>query len=629
MMQKILYPERARWPELTRRPAFSFETLEAQIAPVLADVRARGEEAVRAYTRRFDGVEIDDPAVPPEALAAAREAVPADLRAAIRLAKRNIETFHAAQVERPVRIETAPGVVCRRKSVAIERVGLYVPGGTAPLFSTVLMLGIPARLAGCREVVLCTPPGPDGAVHPALLFAAHLLGLDRVFRIGGAQAVAAMAYGAGSVPRVDKIFGPGNQYVTVAKQLVSREGVAIDMPAGPTEVAVVIDETARPDFVAADLLSQAEHGPDSQVVLLSTCLNNVDKVLEAVRRQLESLPRKSIAEQSLAHSKAVVFETMEEVMDFANAYAAEHLILAVENPEALAERVVNAGSVFLGHLTPEAVGDYASGTNHTLPTNGYARAYAGVSVDAFVKKITFQALTEEGLRSIGPAVETMARAEALDGHARAVTIRLAALDAAPPPALPPRVGRVHRQTKETDVHVALDLDGRGRADVHTGLGFFDHMLEQIARHAGFDLTVHVAGDLHVDEHHTIEDTALALGAALLDALGDKRGIERYGFLLPMDDALAQVALDLSGRSWLVWDVPLKRERLGDVPAEMFFHFFKSFSDAAKCNLNVKAEGENEHHVIEAVFKAFARALRQAVRRDADRMDVLPSTKGTL
>ncbi len=629
MMQKILYPERARWPELTRRPAFPFEALEAQIAPVLADVRARGIEAVRAYTRRFDGVAIDDPAVPPEALAAAREAVPADLRAAIRLARRNIETFHAAQVERPVRIETAPGVVCWRKPVAIERVGLYVPGGTAPLFSTVLMLGVPARLAGCREIVLCTPPGPDGAVHPALLYAAHLLGLDRVFRIGGAQAVAAMAYGAGSVPRVDKIFGPGNQYVTVAKQLVTRDGVAVDMPAGPTEVAVVIDETARPDFVAADLLSQAEHGPDSQVVLLSTCLNNVDKVLEAVHRQLESLPRKSIAEQSLAHSKAVVFETMEEVMDFANAYAAEHLILAVENPEALAERVVNAGSVFLGRLTPEAVGDYASGTNHTLPTNGYARAYAGVSVDAFVKKITFQTLTEEGLRTIGPAVETMARAEALDGHARAVTIRLEALDDAVPPALPSRVGRVHRQTKETDVHVALTLDGHGRADVHTGLGFFDHMLEQIARHGGFDLTVHVAGDLHVDEHHTVEDTALALGAALLDALGDKRGIERYGFLLPMDDALAQVALDLSGRSWLVWDVPLKRERLGDVPAEMFFHFFKSFSDAAKCNLNVKAEGENAHHVIEAVFKAFARALRQAVRRDADRMDVLPSTKGTL
>ncbi len=629
MMEKILYPERSRWPELTRRPAFSFETLAAQIAPVLADVRARGIEAVREYTRRFDGVELDDPAAPPEALAAAAEAVPAELRAAIRLARRNIETFHAAQLERSARIETAPGVVCWRKSVALERVGLYVPGGTAPLFSTALMLGVPARLAGCREIVLCTPPGPGGAVPPAIAFTANLLGLDRVFRIGGAQAVAAMAYGAGSVPRVDKIFGPGNQYVTVAKQLVQREGVAIDMPAGPTEVAVVLDETARPDFVAADLLSQAEHGPDSQVVLLSTCLNTVENVLEAVDRQLENLPRKSIAEQSLKNSKAIVFETMDEAMDFANAYAAEHLILAVENPEALAERVVNAGSVFLGHLTPEAVGDYASGTNHTLPTNGYARAYAGVSVDAFVKKITFQALTEEGLRSIGPAVETMARAEALDGHARAVAIRLAALEAAPPPALPPRVGRVHRQTKETDVHVALALDGRGRADVHTGLGFFDHMLEQIARHGGFDLTVHVAGDLHVDEHHTIEDTALALGAALLDALGDKRGIERYGFLLPMDDALAQVALDLSGRSRLVWDVPLKRERLGDVPAEMFAHFFKSFSDAAKCNLNIRAEGENEHHKIEAVFKAFARALRQAVRRDPARMDVLPSTKGTL
>ena len=628
-MQTIIHPERARWPELTRRPSLPFEALEAQVAPVLADVRTRGIEAVRAYTRRFDGIAIDDPAVPAEALAAAREAVPADLRDAIRLAKRTLETFHAAQLTQPARIETAPGVVCWRKPVAIERVGLYVPGGSAPLFSTVLMLGVPARLAGCREIVLCTPPGPDGAVHPAVRYAAHLLGIDRVFRIGGAQAIAAMAYGAGSVPRVDKIFGPGNQYVTVAKQLVQREGVAIDMPAGPTEVAVVTDETAHPAFVAADLLAQAEHGPDSQAVLLSTCLNTVENVLEAVETQLEELPRKSIAKQSLENSRAIVFETMDEAMDFTNAYAAEHLILAVANPEALAEKVVNAGSVFLGHLTPESAGDYASGTNHTLPTNGYARAYSGVSVDAFVKQITFQSLTEEGLRTIGPAVATMARAEALDGHACSVTIRLDALDAATPTPLPPRVGRVHRQTKETDIHVTLDLDGRGRADVHTGLGFFDHMLEQIARHGGFDLTVHVTGDLHVDEHHTIEDTALALGAALLDALGDKRGIERYGFLLPMDDALAQVALDLSGRSWLVWDVPFTRERVGDVPTEMFAHFFKSCSDAAKCNLNVKAEGENDHHKIEAVFKAFARTLRQAVRRDPARMDVLPSTKGTL
>ncbi len=626
-MRVYVNPDRTRWAELVRRPVQETAALEARVRPILEAVRTGGDAAVRDFTQRFDGVALGDLAVPPEALAAAR--VPDDLAAAIRLARRNIEAFHAAQRTATARIETAPGVTCWRRAVPIERVGLYVPGGTAPLFSTVLMLGIPARLAGCREVVLCTPPGPDGTLPPAIAFTAHLLGIDRVFRIGGAQAIAALAYGTESVPRVDKIFGPGNQYVTVAKQLVQREGVAIDLPAGPTEVAVVADETARPAFVAADLLSQAEHGPDSQVILISTCSNIVDNVLTEVERQLEDLPRKDIAKQALAHSKAVVFDDKATAMAFVNAYAAEHLILAVENPEALAEQVVNAGSVFLGHLTPESAGDYASGTNHTLPTNGYARAYSGVSLDAFVKQITFQALTEEGLRTIGPAVATMARAEALEGHARAVTRRLDALAEAPPPALPPRTGRVHRQTKETDIHVTLTLDGHGHADVHTGLGFFDHMLEQIARHGGFDLTVHVDGDLHVDEHHTIEDTALALGAALLDALGDKRGIERYGFLLPMDDALAQVALDLSGRSWLVWDVPFTREHVGDVPTEMFAHFFKSFADAAKCNLNIRAEGANDHHKIEAVFKAFARALRQAVRRDPARMDVLPSTKGTL
>ncbi len=626
-MHVFVNPDRAQWPALMRRPGQGLEALEAQVRPILEAVRTGGDTAVRDCTRRFDGVDLAGSAVPPAVLAGAR--VPDDLAAAIRLARRHIEAFHAAQCEASARIETAPGVTCWRRAVPIERVGLYVPGGTAPLFSTVLMLGIPARLAGCREVVLCTPPGPDGALPPAIAFTAHLLGLDRVFRIGGAQAIAALAYGTETIPRVDKIFGPGNPYVTVAKQLVQREGVAIDLPAGPTEVAVVADTTARPAFVAADLLSQAEHGPDSQVILITTCANLVDNVLEEVERQLVDLPRKAIAEQALAHSKAVVFDEKDTAMAFVNEYAAEHLILAVEDPEALAERVVNAGSVFLGHLTPESAGDYASGTNHTLPTNGYARAYAGVSVDAFVKKITFQSITPAGLRAIGPAVATMARAEALEGHARAVTHRLEALAAAPTPVLPPRTGRVHRQTKETDIHITLGLDGRGHADIHTGLGFFDHMLEQIARHGGFDLTVHVDGDLHVDEHHTLEDTALALGAALLDALGDKRGLERYGFLLPMDDALAQVALDLSGRSWLVWDVPFTRDRLGDVPTELFFHFFTSFADAAQCNLNIKAEGDNDHHKIEAVFKAFARALRQAVRRDPDRMDVLPSTKGVL
>jgi len=629
-MKKILHPDPTDWPVLLARPVVRFEDLERQILPVLQAVRAEGDAALQRYTAQFDGVQIDDFAVPPEALAAAAAQVPDDLKEAIALAKHNIEAFHAPQLETPQRIETTPGVWCWRRSTPIERVGFYIPGGTAPLFSTILMLGLPARLAGCAEVILCTPPDRSGNVHPAILYTAHLLGINKVFRVGGAQAIAAMAYGTETVPQVYKLFGPGNQYVTVAKQLVNREGVAIDMPAGPTELAVVADATVPPAYIAADLLSQAEHGPDSQVVLISTDVHTVDNVLIAIEAQLDDLPRKAVAAQALANSKAFVVRDLQEAMALSNAYAAEHLILAVENPETLAAQVTNAGSVFLGAYSPESAGDYASGTNHTLPTNGFARAFSGVSVDAFVKKITFQEVTPDGLRQVGPAVEVMAAAEGLDGHRLAVTRRLDDLGRTPVAGtLPDRIGRVHRKTKETDIRITVNLDGRGRADIRTGLGFFDHMLEQLARHGACDLTIQVDGDLHIDEHHTVEDTALALGEAFLKALGDKRGIERYGFLLPMDDVLAQVALDFSGRSWLVWDADFARERIGDVPTEMFYHFFKSFSDTAKCNLNIKAEGDNEHHKIEAIFKALARAVKMAVRRDADRMDVLPSTKGML
>jgi histidinol dehydrogenase len=624
LLRVIDRPPRADWPGLVVRPTRSLEATVEQVRPIVEAVRTGGDAAVRRLTQELDGVLVDDPAVPADELRAAADHVAPELQDAIRIAIRNLERFHATQRDAGARVETTPGVTCWRRNVPIRSVGLYVPGGTAPLFSTVLMLGVPARLAGCPEIVLCSPPGPDGRLHPAILFAASELGIDRVFRIGGAQAIAAMAWGTESVPRVDKLFGPGNQYVTAAKQLASLAGVAVDLPAGPTELAVLADAAAPARFVAADLLAQAEHGPDSQVFLVTTDASLPGRVESELGRQLADLPRADIARRALEGSRCVVVGDMDEAIALVNAYAPEHLVLAVDDAEAVADRVEHAGSVFVGPLAPEAAGDYASGTNHTLPTGGAARGWSGVSLDSFVRKITFQALTADGLRRLGPAVETMARAESLEGHARSVSARLDVIGREV--ERPHRAAEVTRRTNETDIRVRVDLDGTGRTRIRTGLGFFDHMLEQIGRHGGIDLDVTVRGDLHVDEHHTIEDTALALGACLRQALGDKRGIERYGFLLPMDEALAQVALDLSGRAYLVWDVPLSRERVGDVPTELFEHFFRSFCDAAACTLNVRAGGENEHHVIESVFKGVARALGTAVRQGAGG---IPSTKGSL
>ncbi len=424
-MQVIRYPEPARWPELTRRPVFDWSALEVQVQPIVEAVARSGDEALRRFTRQFDGVTLEHFAVPEAEFDAAERTLAPELKDAIGQAAANIERFHAAQAEAVQVVETMPGVRCWRKALPIERVGLYVPGGSAPLFSTVLMLAVPARLAGCARVVLCTPPRTDGSVHPAILFAARLAGIAEVYRVGGAQAIAAMALGTESVPRVDKIFGPGNQYVTAAKQLVQRQGVAIDLPAGPSEVLVVADDTAVPAFVAADLLSQAEHGPDSQVVLVALSEALLEATLDELEAQLATLPRADIARQALAHSRAIVVRTPDEALAFANAYAPEHLILALAEAERWAGEVQHAGSVFLGHYTPESAGDYASGTNHTLPTNGYARAWSGVSLDSFVRKTTFQHITPEGLQRLGPIVETMAAAEALEAHRRAVSIRLA------------------------------------------------------------------------------------------------------------------------------------------------------------------------------------------------------------
>jgi histidinol dehydrogenase len=404
------------------------EEIEKQVRPVMDAVKVRGDEALREYTEKFDGVKVNELLVSAEETAAACTLVSDELKEAISVAKANIETFHAAQRTDVLKVETMPGVHCYRKSVAIEKVGLYIPGGTAPLFSTVLMLAIPAKIAGCSEIVLCTPPDKQGNVHPAILFAASLVGVTSVYKIGGAQAIAAMAFGTDSIPKVSKIFGPGNQYVTAAKQLSTRYGLAIDMPAGPSEVAVYADASAVPAFVAADLLSQAEHGVDSQVVLVAYSEEVVVAVNEAIEEQLKSLPRAAVAIKALENSIGIVLDRQTDAIDLLNEYGAEHLILSVANPWQVADKIINAGSVFLGNYTPESAGDYASGTNHTLPTNGYAKMYSGVSLDSYVKRITYQEISREGLKSLGPVIEKMAAAEQLEAHKNAVTLRLKSIN---------------------------------------------------------------------------------------------------------------------------------------------------------------------------------------------------------
>ena len=417
-------PPSTDWDLILKRPAFDSSQLEESVSKILLDIKLNGDEAVKKYALKFDGIELNELLVSEDEIKAAESLVSDDLKAAIAIAKQNIEKFHFSQVQEVEKIETTPGVICWRKSVGIQKVGLYIPGGSAPLFSTLLMLGIPAVMAGCRDITVCTPCDKNGKVNPVILYVADLIGLKNIYKIGGVQAIAAMAYGTASIPQVYKIFGPGNQYVTCAKQLVNKEGLAIDMPAGPSEVAVYADQTSHAAYVAADLLSQAEHGVDSQVVLVASSVKVVEDVQKELELQLPLLSRKDIAKVALTNSRFIVMDDSTAAFNLLNEYAAEHLIIASDNAIELSEKVVNAGSVFLGHYSPESVGDYASGTNHTLPTNGYAKAYSGVSLDSFVKKITFQHLNEKGLNNIGASVEIMAAAEGLDAHKNAVTIRL-------------------------------------------------------------------------------------------------------------------------------------------------------------------------------------------------------------
>ena len=423
-METILYPRREEWKEIVERPHLDVSQLTATVRSVLDDIKARGDEAVREYELKFDRVQLESLAVSQAEMDEAETLVDDDLKAAIQLAHDNIKTFHESEKFVGQKVSTQPGVTCWQKSVAIEKVGLYIPGGTAPLFSTVLMLATPAKIAGCRDIVLCTPPNREGKVNPAILVAARIAGVSHIFKAGGVQAIGAMAYGTQSVPKVYKIFGPGNQYVMAAKQEVSLHDVAIDMPAGPSEVCVIADANANASFIAADLLSQAEHGIDSQAIFITTSAPKLKEVKDEVKRQLNLLPRKEIAAKALDNSKLVVVANDDEAIDLANTYAPEHLIIQTDNYETLAERVINAGSVFLGKYACESAGDYASGTNHTLPTHGYAVAYNGVNLDSYCRKITFQHLTDEGIRHIGHAVETMAAAEGLDAHRNAMTIRI-------------------------------------------------------------------------------------------------------------------------------------------------------------------------------------------------------------
>ena len=426
-MKKIYKPQQADWQEVLRRPTQTVAAIEEIVNQVFTAIRQEGDTALRAYTEKFDGVVLEDLEVTLEEIRAAQALVPEALKDAIKMAKRNIETFHKAQITKRVAIETVPGVRCWQEKRPIQKVGLYIPGGTAPLFSTILMLAIPAIIAGCQDIVLCSPPNKEGKIHPAILYTASLCGLTQIYKVGGIQAIAGMTFGTESVPKVYKIFGPGNQYVTVAKQLATKYGVAIDMPAGPSELLVVADDSANAAFVASDLLSQAEHGADSQVILVSTSKRMIDDVGAEVANQIKVLPRKEIAQQAIDNSKLIYMDDDISAMALINEYGPEHFIICTENEDFYLENIKNAGSVFIGDYTPESAGDYASGTNHTLPTNGYAKQYSGVNLDSFMKGMTFQKISKEGIKAIGGAIEIMAEAEGLQAHRNAVTLRLNSL----------------------------------------------------------------------------------------------------------------------------------------------------------------------------------------------------------
>jgi histidinol dehydrogenase len=603
---------------------------EQVAAQIVDDICERGSPAVRDHALRLDGFAPADFRVPAKALERAHNGFGTENIDAIRAAADAVRRFHIRQGLREYSMETWPGVEATRRVSPIDVAGIYVPSGSAPLVSTLIMLAIPAQLAGVKRIAVVTPPLGQSGIDEGLLAAASVLGLDEIYALGGAQAIAALATGSAGLPRADKIFGPGNAYVAAAKTQVAARpgGPAVDLPAGPSEVLVIATDDADPDFVASDLLSQAEHDPLAQVMLVYSSVELRRRIMAAMGAQLENLPRSDIARQALEHAGSIECADLAEMIEVTNSYAPEHLILHALETERLLREITNAGSIFVGGWTPEAAGDYAAGPNHTLPTGGAARAYSGLGVESFQKTTTILRASAQGAVAIAPVVECLARLEGLDAHEAAMRLRRVKAEADVVSSVDdrPRAATRRRKTAETDVCITVNLDRSGPGSISTGIGYFDHMLDQIGRHAGIALSVDAVGDLEIDAHHTIEDVCLTLGETLREALGDKRGLARFGFELPMDESRAGVWIDLSGRAIARFDGEIRGESVGGFPVEMTPHAFRSLADGLAAAIHVRVEGENAHHMIEACFKTFGRALGQAVRQHGE---ALPSTKGFL
>lgn len=617
------------------RPAHRVDPEVAELVRrIFDDVANEGAEGVSRWAVKLDGrepmaLELTRPIVD-----AARASMTRRDLDAIEVVVDSVRFYHQATKPKPQTIEMRPGVTTHRVWRAIATCGLYVPNGTAPLVSTLIMLADPARIAGVPNRVVVTPPAGGRDPHPAIVAAAAACGVEELWLIGGAQAIAALAFGAGA-PKAQKIFGPGNSYVTEAKRLAATlpNGPAIDLPAGPSELMVIADASANATFIAADLLSQAEHDPDAQVILISTSDELITTVQQEVRRLLPTLSRQEILRKALAQARSIRVRSIEEAIELSNLYAPEHLSLQIVQPHRAVDAIENAGAVFVGGYSAETFGDYVVGPSHVLPTDGGARLHSGVNVASFMKSFTVQKVDAQGALALAGPAARMARLEGLDAHAFAAEVRAeqakdensAAFDAGAVMTRR-RLGEVVRDTRETKVSVRVDLDSVDGVRIQSGVGFFDHMLEQVAQHGGFSLMLACEGDLHIDAHHTIEDCALTLGAALKQALGERRGIARYGFLLPMDEAEAKVSIDLGGRPYLVFDGAFAAPAIGAYPTEMTEHIFRSLAQSMGAAIHISVKGDNDHHKTEACFKAFGRALRQAVRVEGQ---AIPSTKGSV